>query len=183
MRVAADNPFTPPSVTGETSPDTYSLKVQPQSVEYLGIRFGPLSIAELQDGRPVVSLQTKEIVDIVLRRGIQAERPVFQSILGVVFLIGGLYAIISAAVWLVKGGTLVLSPRGIVFHLALVLAIPIGLWLVVGVLRPSLFLEVQLRNDRWRFRFSNRPDPSTLNRFLAEAERITGRSIRRVATY
>ncbi len=113
-----------------------------------------------------------------MRRGTTAERPVIQTVFALALLLGGLVGL-----WFFHGNDTELLLGGTkAAHLlgaSLLLAIPLGAWLLIGVLRRGVYLAVTTRGDLRRLSFSTRPEPATLERFLREAERILRRPVRR----
>jgi hypothetical protein len=141
-----------------------------QTVRYLSVELSAEGVAEWVDRRRAVFVPRVEITAIELRRGVAAERPLVQLVLGVAFLVGG--------VGLVVGGAHGLS-SGLVRTSARLLAAAgmlsvLGCYLLYSALRPQHYLFVRNRTDGSKIVFAGKADLRAIEQALRAASERWG---------
>jgi hypothetical protein len=135
-------------------------------IRYLTIEVGARGIAELQDrGRPVF-VPRQEIRRIALERGIPAERPIAQILVGVACLLAGAVCFFFLLGWILMGGvTSRYLPAG--GGVALVF----GFWVIWTAIRPAYFLRVEAKGDVRKLVFHGTVEHREIERLLRRANR------------
>lgn len=130
---------------------------------YLNIAFSSNGIAEYSGNRCVVFISKGEIQRIEKRFGFRAERPLLQSIAGVVLFGLGL---IGARLFLTAGVVLYRWEAGFVLFGAL------GGWLLWEALRRGHYLSVDCQNGKRKLVFEGKVSEPELNDVLRDAARF-----------
>ena len=127
---------------------------------YLNIAFSEKGISEFSGKRCVVFIPRAEVVRIESRRGSRAERPLVQSIAGVILGGVGVYGVFMA---LRVGLALLRWEAGfIVFG-------GIGIWLLIESLKQGHFLLVTCSKEKRKLIFDGKVEESALKDFLTKA--------------
>lgn len=143
------------------------------AVSYASVEIGPEGAAEFDARGKAVFVPRERILRIVLRKGIASERPLLQAVFGLLcFGVAGL-AWMLVAHWLEEGGTLIAET---VSGFAM---LPLGIGIFWALLRPRLFLRVEMKKDARHLIFRGRVHPEELRRFLNQVETTQGLSIER----
>jgi len=139
------------------------------TISYLGVKFSPESVSEIQDCRILASVKKADIQRIEWTSGSGAERPALQLGFGI-----AMTALLPIGLipLLVGNWGLWRYETGFAFFGIL------GAWLIWETLRRRTYLLITTRSDRRKLFFRGKIDPSQLTEFLSNAETHFGYTIR-----
>ena len=133
------------------------------ALRYLTVRVSGDGIAEMDRETPVVFLSRDTILEGRVCRGTGAERPALQLVCGLIVFGLGLLFTGHLLLWFVRGG------RAVDAEAFGVSMLPLGVWLIGGVVRQTWFLAVQTRQGPRKVVFKGRVDAQELSSFVAKA--------------
>lgn len=130
-----------------------------------GIRATRDAIAEVRAGRAVVTIPRADIASVALRRGIGAERPIIEGLVGLAMLVAGA-AFGRATLAMIASGPVT---RGTAtFAAGAAFLVGMGLVLLARVVRVCDLVELtSQRGERRKLAFSARLTPEDRRRFAA----------------
>lgn len=145
-----------------------STTVAPSTIECDGIRCDDARLAEIENGRVIVSVYREDLTHIALQDGILAPRPILQTILGFGLAALGYYPARHLIEWLQQGG------RIFTVELWLIVFALVGLWLMFTAFRRGVFLEVGTVHGIKRLPFRKHPEAAALDGFVTSIEQRYG---------
>lgn len=137
----------------------------PMLVEYHGVRFWPGRVELIGVNTPVLTLHKEEILRITVGRGYQSERPLLQTVAGLLLLLIPLGMLIDWATFL-QNRIILVSSRGTAIAIVLTL---LGLYLLLNALKRGPMLLVEMQNDRRKLPFHGSVQKGDLTNFLRNA--------------
>ena len=144
-----------------------------QGIAYAGIYFATDHIAEINGQQPTLVVPRANIKTIKLHYGFKAKHPILLAILGLVFIVIGLWQIVVVIQWLMYGGII----HEVSFILALMTCL--GVWLIYDATQRGYLLIVETTHDQKRLEFNRSVRASDLKVFLNDAESLLNYSIQR----
>jgi hypothetical protein len=144
-----------------------------QAINYAGICFAADHIAEIPEQQPTVVIPRANIKTLKLHYGFKAKHPILLAILGLVFIVIGLWQIVVVIQWLMYGGII----HEVSFILALMTCL--GVWLIYDATQRGYLLIVETTHDQKRLEFNRSVRASDLKVFLNDAESLLNYSIQR----
>jgi hypothetical protein len=140
--------------------------VQFGSVRFHNIIFGAESMMLYSGQSKLLSVEKKNIRNIVLRYGFQSERPIAQVIFGIFVTILGLYFVLNFLI--------IARVNGVIYDIGCLspLLLPIGIWFTIDGLRKRLYFEVVLDNDMRKFPLGKNPDQGELRKLINAASQL-----------
>jgi len=132
-----------------------------------GIRCGDVIacsefLGEMRRDRVLLKVARDSVVEVRLRKGTTAERPILQLAFGIAMIGVGLFAL-ARVIAIVGGGGI---PMASLSGLAMA---GWGVWISIEVVRPGLYLDVRTRNDRRKLSFGAGVTLRELSAFVALA--------------
>lgn len=146
-------------------------------LEYKGVRITAAAISEVRKERISLHIPNEKIRSIELCYGIGAERPLFQGIAGVAFLVGGIALPIRSLALLEAEGRIVISNYGLFIP---VVFLALGAWLLWNLLRRRTYLRVHLQSDTRKVGFKGAIERTDILEFIARANDEFGCAINTV---
>lgn len=142
-----------------------------QDVQYLGVCFSKEGVAEFEGSQRTVFIPADKIQRLELVHGSPAERPVIQTVSGVVLFLIGCLSFQVIASWFREGGTIS------ELHAALAVFLFIGGWMLWGVIRKRTYLLVSAGTDTRKLVFQGKVQAAELEKFGREASTEFGYTI------
>ncbi|APR77202.1 Hypothetical protein A7982_02549 [Minicystis rosea] len=146
-----------------------------EAITYGRVQIGPDGAAELDGRRRSVFVPRAQIVRVVMRRGLAAERPAAHAFFGLLCFAMAWMSWRVAREWITWGGTIHAEA---VTGLALT---PLGVGIFWSLLRPRWYLRIETAKDARHLIFHGRVELADLRRFLARIESTQGLIVEREA--
>ena len=142
-------------------------------IELGSVRITDLSIAEMQNGRPIIEVSKAQILKVELRTMVAAERPLIQFFFGIILMLPGIYFSRLIWDWLIEGGTLYID-----LPLACILLIPAGLWIAVSAFKRQILFHVYTADGSRKILCDRELTETEIGQFASNANQRFGYSIR-----
>ena len=107
-----------------------------------GIYISNNELGRMDDERVVEKYNKEEIIEIKVKYGFQAEKPLVELVLGALMLCVGYFPIKYIINWIKEGGVLW------DIQVFIILLFPLGAWLVYDALKKSNYILVSTKNIR-----------------------------------
>ena len=124
---------------------------------YLNVEVSEKGISQLSDGRRTIFIAKEQIQNIEIRFGSRAERPLMQTILGILLVGLG----VAGLVLLITDGM-----AGLRWGIGFVIFGGLGGFCLYEALRKGHYLRVSTRNDSRKFVFNGRVKKTELSGFI-----------------
>lgn len=133
-------------------------------MDYANVSINWKRVAELDEKSPVVIVPRESIQSIELRYGLQSERTWLRIPFAVVLIAAGLMPTGLILRWLTKGDENVAS-----LFTAMVLMLPVGIWMLWTALVPGYYLAVVTDRDSRKIAFARTAKLDEIEDFLEQA--------------
>ena len=143
------------------------------SATYCGVRCEPRRLAEVESGRVMVAMDRAEIRGISSGHSVQAQHPVRQSIVGLVWFSITYFPAKHVLYWFRHGGVLFST------EIWMVTFGGIGLYMVISALRRGYYLDVELERGKRRLAFGRDATAQGAEDFVQSVERLYGLRVER----
>lgn len=134
--------------------------------EYNGIRFEKNKILNLQDNIPFKVIERDKIKSLIFKFGFLSKLPLIHFLLGISFVIFGLFAVRFTFIWLTEGGL------AYDFQLIFILALPFGLWVIYDGLKKGYYLEIIYDSKKEKMFFNKKISTEELYPIINEVEQL-----------
>lgn len=141
------------------------------TLRYLTVQFSQEGVAEMNGAKRALFIPQQDIRRIELQSGSGAERPVLQTVVGLIMAGLGVVGLKALWNWFQGSGVLTEIQIGIAFFL-----FP-GSWLLWSVFRRRTFLWVTTATGTRKILFRGKIDAADLQEFLESAGREFGYAI------
>ena len=142
------------------------------TLDYSGVRVSQLAIAETSSGRVVVHVPGVDVLDITVRHGLAAERPVGVIACGLLLISVGAVFVRHLIMWFWQGGKAYVEEG---FGAGLIV---LGALLVRSALRRRYFVAVRTASDLRKLAFAPEARREEVLQFVTRAGQILGCPIR-----
>jgi hypothetical protein len=140
-----------------------------RALEHGGVRFARGWVGGMEHGKPFIRIPREKILNITLRWGHLAARPLTQALLGMIVLMLGCWPLVTFVENVFRGGLVAPKIQALLGTLTV-----LGAWLIVGAFRRGFYLEVEASGRREKVPFERDVDKRQIDDFLSYVRREAG---------